>query len=74
MILAGIYSIFLRRRQSLAGACPVAEDNDEGDRGGKKTPEEREQLLKRVQGLLHERSEDVAKVLRTWLSAENDEK
>ncbi len=52
----------------------MAEDDDQGDRRGKKTVEEREQLLKRVQGLLHERSEDVAKVLRTWLSAENDKK
>ena len=52
----------------------MAEENDKGDRSGKKTPEEREQLLHRVQGLLHERGEDVAKLLRTWLSAENDKK
>ena len=48
----------------------MAEDNDQGD--SKKTVEEREQLLKRVQGLLHERGEDVARVLRTWLTDEND--
>ena len=52
----------------------MAEDDDQGDRRGKKTVEEREQLLKRVQGLLHERGEDVAKVLRTWLTEDDKNK
>ena len=49
----------------------MAEDADDGD-SKKTTAEEREKRLERLKQVMRDRGEDVAMLVRTWISEEGD--
>jgi len=53
----------------------MAEEAPKENKGeSKQTREERDERLERLKHILHERGEDVAKLVRTWLADADDGK